>query len=90
MIRRLTVYLVAFGFVAGLGLCLIADLKDNHHGTGTASTVANTIEFCEASAVSCEDQFGSHRFLLASSLDTEQNTLYKGVSLPPPFPPPRG
>ncbi len=90
MLRRLTVYLVAFGFVAGLGLCLITDLKDKHHGTGTVSTVTYTIEFCEASAVSCEDQSGSHRFPLASSVSSDQKSFYEGVSLAPPFPPPRG
>lgn len=90
LLRRWAVYLVVSSFLAGLGLCLSAPLNDNYLGPGSASTPTHTAQVCEASVVLSEDQSGSHRLVLASSLDTEQNTFYKGVSLPPPLPPPRG
>ncbi|MEE8283016.1 MAG: hypothetical protein V3R47_05820, partial [candidate division NC10 bacterium] len=90
LIRRWTVCIVVCGFMAGLGLCLIADFHGNHHGEASPSTVTHIAQACGTSVVPCEDQSGSNRLLLASSLSTEDHTFQEGVSLPPPFPPPRG
>ncbi len=90
LIRKWTVYLVVCGFLTGLGLCLvIAHDDDHHHASEAPLTVSHTAQACATSAVLCEDQPDSHRLLLASSFDTEQNAFYEGLSLRPPFPPPR-
>ncbi len=89
MARRWTVYLVIWGFLAGLGLCLITDLNDTHHSAGPPLTLTYTNQACDISVLPCEDLFGSNTLRLASSLDTEQTSLYEGISLRPPFPPPR-
>ena len=90
LIRRWMVYPIICGFLAGLGLCLITDLTDSNHRSQAASTVTHTAHDGGASALLGENQFGSTRLLLASSVVPEQNTFYEGVSLPPPAPPPRG
>jgi hypothetical protein len=90
LIRRWAVYLVVIGFLAGLNLCLIPHFDDHHHGSGAPSTETHIAQACGTFAVVCEDQPDSNRLLLASALDTEQNPFYDGVSLRPPFPPPRG
>ncbi len=90
MLRRWTAYLVVSAFLAGVGLCLMADAKDTDFNPGSASTLTHTTQPCDASLVPCEDQSGANKLFLTSFLDTEQNSFYKGVSLPPPFPPPRG
>ena len=78
------------GFLAGLGLCLIADHNENHHGTGAPSTLINTAQACGTTVVPCEGQFNSHGLVLGSSLGTDEHTFYDGVRLKPPSPPPRG
>jgi hypothetical protein len=82
---------VAFGFLAGLTACLIPHFDDHHHHHhgGGPPTVTHAAHACATSAVPSEDQNGSPRPLLASSLDVTQNLLYEGVPLAPPFPPPR-
>jgi len=89
MIRRCTAFFAVFALLAGLWLCL-ADPAVSLHGPGSPSTVIHTAQACETSLVPCEGHFGSNRLLLASCLGTEQNTLYEGVLLSPPSPPPRG
>lgn len=90
LIRKWTVYIVVCGFLAGLGLCLTADLNGSHHGSSAPSTVTLTAQTCGTSVVPCEGQSDPHRLLLASSLGTEEDAFHKGVTLTPPFPPPRG
>ena len=89
MIRKWTIYIVVCGFLAGLGLCLIVEHDDNHPGPEVPSTLFYTSQACGTSAVLSEDQFDSTRLLLASLLQTREDNLFKGVSLRPPFPPPR-
>ena len=88
--HRLTVYLVAFGFLVGLALCLATDPNHSHHGSESSSTLSHTAQACGTSVVPCEDQLASNRLPLILSLSTELNTFYEGLSLRPPFPPPRG
>lgn len=90
LIRRGTVYVLVCGFLTGFGLCFIIDHDDNHHGPGAPLTVSHTAEACGTPAVLCKDHLDCTKVLLASSLETPDNTLYEGVSLRPPFPPPRG
>lgn len=89
MKRRWTVYFVLCGFLAGFSLCVNADLNGSDHQSGAPSAMTEVVQACGTSVVTCEGQLGSHRLLLAFSLDTEQNPFYEGISLTPPFPPPR-
>ncbi|MFQ5684858.1 MAG: hypothetical protein ACE5HC_16520 [Candidatus Binatia bacterium] len=90
LIRKWMACFVVCGFVAGLGLCLIIDHNDHHHGSGVPSTLSHTAQACGTSVVPYEDQLASNCLPLVSSFDREQNTFYEGVLLSPPFPPPRG
>lgn len=88
--RKWTVYLVVCGFLVGLTLCLIPHFEDHHHGSGVPSPLSHTAQACGTSVVPCESQSGSQNLLLTSFLTPHQKNFYEGVSLRPPFPPPRG
>ncbi|MFQ5684596.1 MAG: hypothetical protein ACE5HC_15155 [Candidatus Binatia bacterium] len=88
--HRLTVYVVAFGFLVGLALCLATDLNHSHHGSESPSAETHIAQACGTSVVPYEDQLASNSLPLILSLRTELNTFYEGVLLSPPFPPPRG
>jgi len=90
LIRKWTVYLVVCGFLAGLTLCLIPHFDDHHNGSGAPSAETHIAQACGTSVVPCEGQLDPDGLPLILSLSTELNTFYEGVSLRPPFPPPRG
>lgn len=90
MPRRWTTYLLAGGFLVGLSLCLITDFSYDHHGSEVPFTLSHTAQACGTLATLCIDQFDFVGLRLASFQDTHESTLYEGVSLRPPFPPPRG
>ncbi len=90
LISRWAVYLVVCGFLAGLTLCLIPHFDDHHHGSKAPSTETHIAQACGTSVVPCEGQLTPDSLPLILSFRTEVNTFYKGVSLTPPFPPPRG
>lgn len=87
--RKWTVLMVACGFLAGLTLCLIPHFDNHHHGSEAPLTVSHTAQACGTSVVPSESQSALNSLPLLLSLSTEQNALYEGVSLRPPFPPPR-
>lgn len=90
MIRRWTVYLLVYSFLAGLGLCLVKDLNHNHDASESPCTLTHTAHAGGTSAIPCEDQLVSNNLPLTSSMNTVQNAFYESVPLTPPFPPPRG
>jgi len=89
LIRRWTVWLVVCGFLAGLTLCLILHFDDHHHGSGAPSAETYIAQVCGTPVVPCEGQSTSNSLPLLLSLRTELKTFYEGISLTPPFPPPR-
>lgn len=90
LLHRWTVYLLIWGFLTGLGLCLVKDLNHKHQISESPCTLMHSAHAGGTSALLCDDQFDSHKLVLASSLVPEQNTSYEGVSPTPPSPPPRG
>jgi hypothetical protein len=89
LIRRWTVYLMLYAFVASVGLCLEADPGAKHDGPG--SPFVHTTQVCWASLVLSKSESSLDGLLVyASSLSVHENTFYEGVSLTPPSPPPRG
>jgi hypothetical protein len=88
--RKWTASLVVLGFIVGLGLCLTIAHDDSHHdGSKAPWTLTHTSQACGISVVPCSGQSGSSSLPLILSLHTEHNTLYEGVSIRPPSPPPR-
>lgn len=87
--RKWTVLIVVCGFLAGLTLCLIPHFDNHHHGSEAPWTASHTAQACGISVVPCETHSDPDNLPPTLSLNTEQDTLYEGVSLRPPFPPPR-
>ena len=88
--RKWAALLVVFGFIVGLGLCLTVAHDDNHHhASGKPWTVSHTSQACGTSVVPCKTQLAPISLGLLLSLNTEQDAFYEGISLRPPFPPPR-
>jgi hypothetical protein len=88
--RRWTLYCILGAFLVGPGLCVVADLDDNHYGAGSAPTAAEAALACGTSAVPCESQSGPNGLLrLASPLILQETSFNEAVWLSPPTPPPR-
>jgi len=89
LIRKWTVYLAVFGFLVGLHVCLVANFGQEYRSEAP-STLAHTVQVCGTSVLVFEREDLSNPLCLTSSLSVEQHPLYEGISLTPPFPPPRG
>lgn len=89
LLAKWALSVLVFALMAGLGPCLLPDLYGGSFDSAAPVTRAHDVQACDASAVSFQDQSGSADLVLASPLDTDSNTFYEGVSLTPPFPPPR-
>ncbi len=89
LIHKLTVYLVVFGVLTGLGLCLTVAHDNHNHQSGTPWAASHTAQACATSVVLSERQTVSMSQALMLSLSTEPYTFYESISIRPPSPPPR-
>lgn len=89
LVRKWTVYVALFGFLVGFHVCLVANF-DEEYRSEAPSTIAHTVQVCGTSVLFFECENPPNPLRLTSSLSVEQHTHYEGITLTPPFPPPRG